>query len=211
LKRDTDSNGSGAAAIAHFDSGAAAVPGIVVSSPDQSGISASNASAIRAQSGVAHASSSSVVLEAAKQHKGMFVAGALLVLLLIAAAAYGGYSLFANRTVTVPFQNFAVTQVTNSGRATSAAVSPDGKYVVSVINENGKESLWLRNVATSSNTQVLEPEPFNIRSSVFSPDGNYIFYRKAVDASQNAFTVYRMPVLGGTPQVLVRDVDAGPA
>ena len=116
----------------------------------------------------------------------MFISGALVALLLIAGAAYGAYSLFANRTVTVPFQSFAVMQVTNSGRATSAAVSPDGKYVVSVINENGKESLWLRNVATSSNTQVLEPEPFNIRSSVFSPDGNYIFYRKAMDASQNS-------------------------
>jgi serine/threonine protein kinase len=211
LKRDTDSNRSGSAAIAHSDSGVAAVTSNLVPPAHQTGVHASSSSAVRSQSGVAHSSSSSVVVDAAKQHKTMFIFGALVALLLIAGAAYGAYSLFANRTVTVPFQSFAVTQVTNSGRATSAAVSPDGKYVVSVINENGKESLWLRNVATSSNTQVLEPEPFNIRSSVFSPDGNYIFYRKAVDASQNSFSVYRMPVLGGTPQLLVRDVDAGPA
>jgi serine/threonine protein kinase/sugar lactone lactonase YvrE len=210
LKRDTDSNRSGSAAIVQSDSGVAAVASNVAS-PHQTGEHASSSSAVRSQSGVAHSSSSSVVVDAAKQHKTMFISGALVALLLIAGAAYGAYSLFANRTVTVPFQSFAVTQITNSGKATSAAVSPDGKYVVSVINENGKESLWLRNVATSSNTQVLEPEPFNTRSSVFSPDGNYIFYRKAVDASQNSFSVYRMPVLGGTPQLLVRDVDAGPA
>jgi serine/threonine protein kinase len=211
LKRDTDSNRSGSDAIAQSDSGVVAVTSNLVPPAHQSGEHASSTSAARSQSGVAHSSSSSVVVDAAKQHKTMFISGALVALLLIAGAAYGAYSLFANRTVTVPFQSFAVTQVTNSGRATSAAISPDGKYVVSVINENGKESLWLRNVATSSNTQVLEPEPFNIRSSVFSPDGNYIFYRKAVDASQNSFSVYRMPVLGGTPQLLVRDVDAGPA
>jgi serine/threonine protein kinase len=211
LKRDTDSNRSGAAAIPHSDSDGAVVASNIASPSHQSGVHASSASGVRSRSGVAHSSSSSVVVDAAKQHKTMFISGALVALLLITGAAYGAYSLFANRTVAVPFQSFAVTQVTNSGSATSAAVSPDGKYVVSVISDNGKESLWLRNVATSSNTQVLAPEAFNIRGSAFSPDGNYIFYRKAVDASQNAFNVYRMPVLGGTPQVLVRDVDTGPA
>jgi len=211
LKRDTDSNRSGSAAIAAAESNSPSSVGNIGAAPHESAVHVASGSRVRSQSGVAHASSSSVVVEAAKQHKGIFIGGALVVLLLIAGAAYGAYSLFANRTVTIPFQNFAVTQVTNSGQAMSAAVSPDGKYVVSVLNDNGKESLWLRNVATSSNTQVLAPEPFNIRSSAFSPDGNYIFYRKAVDASQNSFNLYKMPVLGGTPQLLVRDVDAGPA
>jgi hypothetical protein len=31
-----------------------------------------------------------------------------------------------------------------------AAMSPDGKYVPSVIDDNGAESLWLRNVATGT-------------------------------------------------------------
>jgi eukaryotic-like serine/threonine-protein kinase len=208
LKRDTDSNRSGSAAIADSDVAAIASN---AASPQQTGVHASTSSRVGSQTGVAHASSSSVVVEAAKQHKGIFIGGSLIVLLLVAAAAYGAYALFANRTVTIPFQNFAVTQVTNSGQAMSAAVSPDGKYVVSVLNDNGKESLWLRNVATSSDTQVLAPEPFNIRSPVFSLDGNYIFYRKAVDASRNAFNLHKMPVLGGTPQLLVRDVDVGPA
>ena len=210
LKRDTDSNRSGSAAIAHSDSSVAAIASNVVSAY-HSDAHASGSSAVRSESGVAHSSSSSVVVDAAKQHKTVFIGGSLVVLLLIAGAAYGAYSLFANRTVTVPFQSFAVTQVTNSGRATYAAISPDGKYVVSVISDNGKESLWLRNVATSSNTQVLNPEPFNIRNPAFSPDGNYIVYRKAVDASQNSFNVYRMPVLGGTPQFMARDVDSGPS
>jgi len=207
LKRDTDSNRSGSAAVAHFDSSAANVAGSASSSAHQSAISASG---VRSQSGLSHSSSSSVVVEAAKQHKGILIGGTAILLLLIAGAAYGGYSLFAKRSVTIPFQSFAVTQVTNSGRAMSAALSPDGKYVVSVINDNGKQSLWLRNVATSSDTQVLAPDPFAIRRPAFSPDANYIYYRKAADASLNVFNIYRLPVLGGTPQLLVRDVDNGP-
>jgi len=208
VKRDTDSNRSGAAVIAHFDSGTTPIGASAGSSAHQSAV---NASGVRSSSGVAHSSSSSVVVEAAKQHKGILIGGTAILLLLIVGAAYGGYSLFAKRSVTIPFQSFAVTQVTNSGRAMSAALSPDGKYVVSVINDNGKQSLWLRNVATSSDTQVLAPDPFAIRRPAFSPDGNYIFYRKAADASLNVFSIYRLPVLGGTPQLLVRDVDNGPS
>jgi eukaryotic-like serine/threonine-protein kinase len=211
LKRDTDSNRSGAAAIATFDSHPSSASSGSSSGAHQSVIAAASGSGVHSLSGVAHASSSSVVIHAAKHHKAVFIGAAAVMLLLIVGAAYGAYSLFTNRTVAIPFQNFAVTQVTNSGRAMSASVSPDGKFVVSVINENGKDSLLLRNVATGSNTQVLEPDPLVLRNPVFSPDGNYIFYRKAVDASTNAFSVYRMPVLGGTPQLLVRDVDVGPA
>ncbi len=158
----------------------------------------------------AHAAGSSVVAVAAKQHKGALVGGIVVALLLIAGAGYGLYSFFANRTVTIPFQSFTVTQITNSGKAVFAAISPDGKYVVSVVDEAGKQSLWLRNVPTGSNTQILEADAFPIRSPGFSPDANYIFYRKAADATQTVFVMYRMPVLGGTPQVLARDVDQGP-
>src|SRR4029077_14258776 len=110
LKRDTDSNRSGTASIAHSDSGSTAIPSIAASAPHQSSIHASSASAVRSQSGLAHSSSSSVVLEAAKQHKGIFIGGTFIALLLVVGAAYGAYSLFANRSVVVPFQHFDVTQ-----------------------------------------------------------------------------------------------------
>ena len=210
LKRDTDSGRSAAAPIAVFDSGSPSTGSPVSSSAHDSAVRAASGSGVRSQSGVTHGSSSSVVVDAAKQHKGAFIAGVAVVLLLIAGAGYGAYSLFANRAVAIPFQSFAATQMTNSGRALSAAVSPDGKYVVSVINDNGKQSLWLRNVPSGSNTQILEPDTFVLRSPVFSLDGSYIYYRKAVDATNSEFRVYRMPVLGGTPQVLARDVDVGP-
>jgi len=93
----------------------------------------------------------------------------------------------------------------------AGAVSPDGKYVVSVINDNGKQSLWLRNVPSGSNTQVLEPDVFGLYGPTFSVDGSYIYYRKSVDATNSDLELYRLPVLGGTPQLVVKDVDAGPA
>jgi Tol biopolymer transport system component len=70
--------------------------------------------------------------------------------------------------------------------------------------------LWLRNVATGSDTEVLAPDTAAIGSPAFSIDTNYIFYRKATDATQASWNIYRMPVLGGSPQRLAGDVDLGP-
>ena len=203
MQRDAASGALSGAHSAQSGSSSATLP-----ASGGSGTVASVAAVPAAQP--AHASGSSVVVAAAKQHKGALVGGIVVAILLIAGAGYGLYSFFANRNVTIPFQSFAITQITNSGKAVFAAISPDGKYVVSVVDENGKQSLWLRNVPTGSNTKILEADAFPIRSPGFSPDANYIFYRKAADATQTVFVMYRMPVLGGTPQVLAHDVDQGP-
>ncbi len=149
--------------------------------------------------------SSSSAMIAAKQHKWGVTASVIAVLIVLGAAGLGVYSIF-HRPTTRPFQHFTITQVTNSGKAAQAAISPDGKYVLSVTDDNGMQSLWLRNVPTGSDTQVIAPTASTYVSLAFSPDGNFIYFRKS--ASANAYNLYRTPVLGGTPQTIARDVDS---
>ncbi|MFZ1929182.1 MAG: hypothetical protein WAU50_08605, partial [Candidatus Sulfotelmatobacter sp.] len=87
--------------------------------------------------------------------------------------------------------------------------SPDGKYVLNVQNDNGLQSLWLRNVPTGSDTQIVPPAAAVYRSLIFSPDGNYVYFRKAGIGTQSEWDLYRTPVLGGTPQLILRDLDTG--
>ena len=155
----------------------------------------------------AHAGSSSAVVTAAKQHKLGLGVGSAVVMLLVAAAAYGIYALLS-RTRPAPFQNFSVSKVTEAGKATRVAISPDGKYLLHVVDENGQQSLWLRNVPTNSNTQVVAPGPFNYAGVRFSPDGNYLYFARLEPGSQSLKYLYRAPVLGGTPQKLVTDIDS---
>jgi eukaryotic-like serine/threonine-protein kinase len=190
LKRDTD---SGRASSPAFPSAPTAGP---VSTP----------AAPAAVSG----SSSSVIVAAAQQHKGKVIAGALIVLVLLGAAGYGVYSMLRGKAAAVPFQNFTITQVTTSGKVRDAAISPDGKYVLSIVEDSGLRSLWLRNVPTGSNTQVLPPESALYQNPAFSPDGNYVYYSKAADAAGNTYNLFRIPVLGGDSVQLVHDVDVGP-
>ncbi|HET6930832.1 MAG TPA: protein kinase [Candidatus Acidoferrum sp.] len=154
------------------------------------------------------AASGSSVSAVVREHKFGFGAAAVAGLVLLAAAGFGVYSLLSRRGPT-PFQNFVMTQVTTTGRAQQAAISPDGKYILNVQNDSGKSSLWLRNVPTGSDTQILAPAAAVYRSLTFSPDGNYIYFSKAGIGTQSEWDMYRTPVLGGTPQLIVRDLDTG--
>jgi len=154
----------------------------------------------------AHTSSSSVTAVVREHRLGTLVVS-LVAFGLLAAASFGVYS-FLTRTGPAPFHNFTITQVTNTGKAEQAAISPDGRYILNVQNDDGRPSLWLRNVPTGSDTQVIPPASATYRSLAFSPDGNYIYFRKAMNAQATQFDLYRVPVLGGAPKPVVRDIDS---
>jgi DNA-binding winged helix-turn-helix (wHTH) protein len=153
----------------------------------------------------AQPSSSWVMAEAAKQHKLSLAAGIVILLVLTAAATSGLYSLLVKRPA--PFENFTITKLTNTGVAVDAAISPDGKYALIVTKEKGKQSLRLHHVPTGSDTQVIPTDDVSYASPAFSPDGNFIYFRKAADKAQRLFNLFRAPVLGGTPRELVHDLD----
>src|SRR6202022_2821537 len=44
-------------------------------------------------------------------------------------------------------------------------------------------------------------------SPAFSPDGNYIYFLRAVGKGNSIFDLYRTPVFGGIPQAVVHHVD----
>jgi len=184
LKRDTDTGRSGSVGTA------------VAASTSARGITAA----------AAHESGSSAVSTVAQQHKFGLATGVLITFGVLAAAAYGIYALL-HRTSPAPFTDFTITQVTNNGKSIEAAISPDGKYLLSILVDNGKQSLWLHHVATNSDTQVIAPADVFYRGLAFSPDGNYIYFRKAANNTRTRFDALRAPVLGGTPQVVVQDVD----
>jgi eukaryotic-like serine/threonine-protein kinase len=171
--------------------------------------SSRHVSALSAESntGVQSAQTSSALVTVGKQHRRGIMVGTIVALIVLGVVGFGLYSLL-HRPAPAPFQTFAITQITNSGKASSAAISPDGKFVLSVMDDNGLQSLWLRNVATGSDTQVIPPSPSNYASLAFSSDGNHIYFRRPQNAIQTYFILYRCPIFGGTPQPLIQEIDS---
>jgi serine/threonine protein kinase len=154
------------------------------------------------------ASSSSKVVAVARRHKAVTGSVLLIGIIVAAAAAYGIYTLL-HREADAPFQTFAITKLTNTGKVKGTAISPDGRFLLSIQDDNGKQSLWLRNIPTGSDTQVVPESGESYTSPVFSPDGNSIYFRETA-GDYAAFNLYRAPLLGGPPVLLAKDVDGGP-
>jgi serine/threonine protein kinase len=197
VKRDSAAAGFGTAQGASSSSQAANSVSTI------SGTAASPA----AQTREPHPSGSSVV-EAAKRHKMGVTAGVIIGLIVLAAAGYGVYSMLGGGKKAIPFQNYTISQITDNGKSQVAAISPDGKYILSQLNDGGKASVWLRHVPTSSDTQIVAPAEAAYRDFEFSPDANYFHFRKARTSAQDVFDLYRAPALGGTPQIIVHDIDS---
>jgi serine/threonine protein kinase/Tol biopolymer transport system component len=141
---------------------------------------------------------------AKKRTPWIFISIAAVVVLI---AAIGGYKLL-NRTHGLNLQNMQITKLTDSGKASEVAISPDGRYIVYVLRDSEQQSLWVRNVATKSDVQVLPPDVVAFAGLTFSPDGNYLYFVRSDKSTVNFRYLYLMPVLGGTPRQLIRDIDS---
>jgi len=130
-----------------------------------------------------------------KRHWPILVIGALL----LVGVVFGTYYKRGRRSeprLPVPFERVEVTKLTTNGNALMGALSPDGKYVVYVTGESGKESLWLRQVDINSNAQLVAPRQGHYQGVAFSPDGNYVYFGYAESQQNDAGRIYRLPILG---------------
>jgi serine/threonine protein kinase/Tol biopolymer transport system component len=134
------------------------------------------------------------------------------VLALVAAFAAGITGLVymylherAKRAAATP-QQMKITRLTTTGKNVGAAISPDGKIVAYIVNEAGQRSLWVRQVATSRNLQIVAPSAVDYFGIALSPDGNYVYYNTG-QANDPLRDLYQVSVLGGTPKKIISDVD----
>ena len=158
-------------------------------------------------SGIAAAPSSSAIPQTvpAKRSISMpILIGAIVVLLVAAIAGYR----FLNRPHELNLQNMRITKLTDNGKADFVTISPDGRYIVYVLVDGEQQSLWVRNVASKSDVQVLAPDVVHFAGLSFSPDGNYLYLVRSDKTTENYRYLYVMPVLGGAPRQLIRDIDS---
>jgi Tol biopolymer transport system component/DNA-binding winged helix-turn-helix (wHTH) protein len=100
-------------------------------------------------------------------------------------------------------QELSFTKLTNIGKAMESAISPDGKYVVYVTDDIGKQSLWVKQVETGSEVRIADAAEVTYQGLAFSSDSNFIYFnlwdRKSVGA------IYRISTLGGVSKKIIHD------
>ena len=135
---------------------------------------------------------------------------ALGVTAVIGLALGGGYAMRSRtaRNRRPNLEKFLVTKITDSGKVELAAISKDGQYVCYSRRDRGLSGLWLHQVATQSDVQILQAETAAFRGLTFSPDGNHIYYVQADKNDPGFRYLYVMPILGGSSRLLTKDIDS---
>ncbi len=152
----------------------------------------------------------SAIGEVARKHSLGLGMLALIGLIIFAAAGFGFYALLHKPDVP-PFQNFSLKAMTNSEDAGVSAISADGKYLAYLRREaDGKRGVWLRQLSTNSNSQIIPPSDAAYSELQFGPESSYIYFRVLAKDKSNTYDLYRIPFLGGTAERLARDLDSRP-
>ena len=187
LKRDTSSGRVNVASA----SGA-----VAVHEPGSSGMVAAPSSSAAQQSVSAIPAKRAISMP--------ILVGSIAVLAILAIVGYK----FLSRPHELNLQNMRITKLTDNGKADFVTISPDGRYIVYVLVDGEQQSLWVRNVASKSDVQVLAPDVVHFAGLSFSPDGNYLYFVRSDKTTENYRYLYVMPVLGGAPRQLIKDIDS---
>ena len=102
--------------------------------------------------------------------------------------------------------NMEIKRVTASGKAKSAAISPDGRYIAYVLDEGEFQSIHLMQVDSNSSVQIRAPAEVGYRWLSFTPDGAGLYY--AMREKGHPQMLYRSDVLGGVQQKVLTDIDS---
>jgi Tol biopolymer transport system component/DNA-binding winged helix-turn-helix (wHTH) protein len=98
-----------------------------------------------------------------------------------------------------------IEQLTTYGNIGAAVISPDGKQIAYVEENNGQQSLWLKQMPTAVNVRIISPGYAVFNEIAFSHDSNYIYF---VQHRESEFSnLYRVPALGGPPTKLHENVE----
>ncbi len=136
---------------------------------------------------------------------------AAVVVLGVAGIAFGIWSMMRGGGSTGPadrpFQSVQMSSLMSDNDVLEVALSGDGRYLAYVKGNPGTFSLWVRQIATGSNVNILAPQHVPISGISFSPDGNYLYYLGTDPETPNYSALFEVASLGGTPRKRLFDVD----
>jgi Tol biopolymer transport system component/DNA-binding winged helix-turn-helix (wHTH) protein len=136
----------------------------------------------------------------------------LIVLLSLLMAA--GAGLYRWRTLLrsrASHEAMEIRKLTDTGDIESAAISPDGRYVIYARRVGEKVSLRMRQLGSGGDAEILPLDTVNFVGLAFSPDGNYLYFARSDKDDPGYRYLYVMPALGGPARKLISDVDSPPS
>ncbi len=106
-----------------------------------------------------------------------------------------------------PTPNLKINRLSATNDAWEAAISPDGNLVAYVMGDAGRQSLWVKQMETGTDKELLAHEEMRFRGLTFAPDGKSLYYAQQQKTSPE-HVLYQKPIQGGEGKRLLAGVDS---
>jgi eukaryotic-like serine/threonine-protein kinase len=116
---------------------------------------------------------------------------------------YGLYRLGNQRGISTQTPANNLKRLTATGKVPAGSISPDGTQLVYVVADGGRQSIWVRQILTSNQVQIVPPAEVTYINLSFTHDGNYIYFNKREKDGPDS--LYQMPVSGGVARKMIEN------
>jgi len=136
-----------------------------------------------------------------------------MVFAVVLLVALAGIAIFVRykpqgRAAASVAQGMSLTRLTQNGKIREMAISPNGQYVTFALSEGLTQSLWLREVRSGDELQLLAPDTVNFSGLEFSRDGGSVYFIRSEKTNPVFSYLCRIPSAGGSAEQLIRDADS---
>lgn len=103
---------------------------------------------------------------------------------------------------------FSAEKLSTNGKVGNAVISPDGKNVVytnGAVSE--KQSVWLRQLESNNNVEIIPPSDDLYYGLALSPDGNFLYFSRRTKGTEETRNIYRVSIFGGVPTKIAGETE----
>jgi len=140
-----------------------------------------------------------------------FAVVTVLVLFIVGVVGWNSLNRRRNNQIApsaaLTLQTMQVERLTAKGKVYDPAISPDGKFLAYTVRDGAKQSLWLRDLATKSETQLIPPTQMMYGTLSFAPDGGSLYFWGREGGKDGA--AYQIPLLGGAARKIAEGLRSG--
>jgi DNA-binding winged helix-turn-helix (wHTH) protein/Tol biopolymer transport system component len=138
--------------------------------------------------------------------------GIPLAILTVLAIGFIAVNYFSNSSnfYNSKFQKYRVNNLLSGGNINGVTASPDAKYIAVIEQKTEGDAILLKQIEDGNTLEVLPKSDLIITGITFSPKSDYLYYSayKKQDTLPKVGKLYKIPILGGASQEVLKDIDS---
>lgn len=136
----------------------------------------------------------------------IFAAASLVIVGILTIGTWYVWSVRGETGFSLLTTTFSSQRLSTNGKVFQALVSQDGNNVVyTSVTADEKQSVWLRQLDSGNNVEIIPPSGDIYFGLALSPDGNFLYFSRRPRNQGDQADIYRVSIFGGIPKKIISE------